>query len=83
MQNSTLNFNLIGPLVGKISNVGDVFIFLAALFYSGFSFVLVRRVKIMNDNFKTPYANFFRTGARLHFLASLLVALLALIAVTK
>lgn len=64
------------------SFVGGILI--ALMFsYLVFSFVLIRRVKIMNTNFKTPYAKVFSTLTGINFILTLVVIALTLQAIVK
>lgn len=56
----------------------EVFVLIIAAIYLVFSFVLTRRIRIMNLNLKTPYSKGFILLSWLHTLASFVAVLLVL-----
>lgn len=55
---------------------GEVFFFLVMVLYLVFAFVLIRRVRLMNLNLRTPNARVFTLLANIHFIAAFIVVLL-------
>ena len=41
--------------------------------YLIYAFLLTRQVKLLNQSFSTPYKNFFKLGAFIHLLATLII----------
>ena len=56
----------------------ELFTLVIILIYFVFSFVLTRRIRIMNLNLKTPYSKGFIVLSWIHTLASLAAALMVL-----
>ena len=55
---------------------GEIAVFLIMIIYLIFSFVFIRRLKIMNLNLKTPYNKLFTSIAKLQFTAALVIVIL-------
>lgn len=62
---------------------GEVFILFIMLIYLIFAFILIRRLKIMNQNFSTPYSHSFEFLAKIHFFASLIVIILTFLSLKR
>lgn len=69
------NLVKIGAVTGEIVILGIMVV------YFLFSFILTRRIKVMNLNLKTPHAKSFITIARIHSLASLITIILTLLSI--
>jgi hypothetical protein len=59
---------------------GEIFIIAIMVIFLIFSFILTRRIKVMNLNLKTPYAKVFEKISKIHTLATLIVIILSLLA---
>ena len=57
----------------------QIFVLLVIAIYLIFSFVLTRRIRIMNLNLKTPYSKGFIVISWMHSLASLVAFLITLL----
>lgn len=57
----------------------QIFVLLVMAVYLIFSFVLTRRIRIMNLNLKTPYSKGFIAISWMHSLASLVAFLITLL----
>lgn len=57
----------------------QIFVLLVIAIYLIFSFVLTRRIRIMNLNLKTPYSKGFIVISWMHSLASLIAFLVTLL----
>ena len=73
----------IGKLLGLAPTVTKIIVLLISLFYLFFAFLLTRRVKIMNTNFKTPFAPEFSLVAFMNLAASLIVTTITLLTLIK
>jgi len=62
---------------------GKIFILFIMVLYFIFAFILIRRLKIMNQNFSTPYSSAFNLAAKIHFFASLLVIILTFLSLKR
>jgi|GEM_PF-2969739 len=61
----------------------EIFVFLMMVLYLFFAFILIRKLRIMNLNFKTPYNKLFLLLARAHFVASFIVIILTFITIRR
>ena len=66
-------------ILGMVPTVVIVGVLLLSCYYLFFAFLLTRRVKIMNTNFKTPFSMMFTLIAFLNFVASLAVTTITLL----
>jgi hypothetical protein len=73
----------IPQIISASSYVIQAFVFFVMFLYLFFAFVLIRRLKIMNLNFRTPYSMFFAFIARLHFFATLLILILTFLTLRR
>ena len=71
--------SIIEKFVGLVPTVTEIVVLLLALFYLFFAFLLTRRVKIMNTNFKTPLSTVFSLLALVNLAASLIVTAVTLL----
>jgi len=69
--------------MGLVPTTIEIIVLLLALFYLFFAFLLTRRVKIMNTNFKTPLAAVFSLLAFANLAASLIVTAITLLTLIK
>jgi hypothetical protein len=73
----------VGKIVGLAPTIIEIVVLVLMLFYIFFAFILTRRVKIMNTNFKTPAAPSFSLLASINLLASLVVIVITLLTLIK
>ena len=66
-------------ILGMVPTVVIVGVLLLSCYYLFFAFLLTRRVKIMNTNFKTPFSSMFTLIAFLNLVASLAVTTITLL----
>lgn len=77
------NLITIENMVRTASFGGEILVLLIMVVYLIFAFVLIRRLKIMNQNFSTPYAGLFFTMANVHFIATLIVIILTFLSLRR
>ncbi len=65
------------------SYIIQISVLLIMLLYLFFAFLLTRRLKIMNLNFKTPYRTLFSFIAKIHFVATILVIILTFLTLRR
>lgn len=73
----------IGKIVGLAPTITEAVVLLLLFFYLFFAFLLTRRVKIMNTNFKTQFAPIFSLLALGNLVASLVVIAITLLTLIK
>ncbi len=73
----------IGKIVGLVPTVTEIVVLVLTLFYLFFAFLLTRRVKIMNTNFKTPLAPVFSLLAFTNLIAPLAIIAITLLTLIK
>lgn len=73
----------IGKIVGLAPIATEIVVLLLSLSYLFFAFLLTRRIKIMNTNFKTPFAPVFSLLVFINLLASLVVTTITLLTLIK
>lgn len=81
--NMDVNQLSIAQIVSGGSYLIEALIFFVMFIYLFFAFLLIRRLKIMNLNFRTPYRTFFSFIARLHFIATLLIIILTFLTLRR
>lgn len=62
-----------------VPTVTEAIVLIVMVFYVFFAFLLTRRLKIMNTNFKTPLAPFFTLLASINLIAALVITLITLL----
>lgn len=73
----------IGKLVGLAPTAIEIIVLLLSFFYLFFAFLLTRRLKIMNTNFKTPFAPVFSLLGFINLIAPLVVMTITLLTLVK
>jgi hypothetical protein len=70
-------------ILGMAPTVMKIGVLLLSMYYLFFAFLLTRRVKIMNTNFKTPFSGMFTLIVFLNLVASLAVTAITLLTLIK
>jgi hypothetical protein len=68
-------------IIKAASAAGEIVVLGIMVIYVIFSFVLTRRIKIMNLNLKTPYSKSFVVISKIHTIALIVVILLTLLSI--
>lgn len=80
MDETTKTIEYLFSARGLIS-VADVFLLLVTLFYVIYAFMLTRQVKLLNKSYSSPLSGLFNQAAFIHLVASIAVAVLALVGI--
>lgn len=76
-----LNDTQITKLIEVGAKAGEVFVLAIMIIYTASSFILTRRIKVMNLNLKTPHSKNFTRISKIHTILLLLVILLTLLSI--
>jgi hypothetical protein len=68
-------------IIKTVATIGEIIVLAIMVIYVIFSFVLTRRIKVMNLNLKTPYSKGFITVSKIHTIALIVIVILTLLSI--